>query len=488
MSGLSPQAQALLAKFSQEPGVTPDQMANLQSTINSSPPLVDQLNAAVAAGHLKGFEPLPAGTHAGGEYHPGTQTIRLPPAMLTTPPGRSFDMAEPAFVLGHELQHGFNRIETKKANDTLLKELEAEARTPAAVHDYTAAIEKRLTQNRRDEAGAEIAGWNALVGQVMTAHPNAGLADIYKASPRAADFIDLTPGNPSTYSIKPNLTLNADMSLSQTPNVEGMGQNYFDKPAKAAGLGLGYQGTSDYQNYYGASAISMAVQVDSIHAKPYQGQTPQMHIDMNRLGLSEKLLEENGLFIGRGSPAPKEYYDTSQTPYAKHHFDHTHQTHTYSPVAPSASRTPDDPAHPDHVMLQQIRGHVSELERSQGREYSDTSERISRCLLVACMDQRDMYPHTRNEPLAGRDLTRVDHVVLGTNSKNIFAVEGRLDDPAHRRSAVNVEQAMRTPVEQSDQKLEAANQQISQEQTQVQLIAQQQDVQGPDVPGRGHRT
>ena len=481
MSGLNPQAQVLLAQFGHDPGVTPDQIANLQAVIGSSPPLTAQVNAAVAAGHLKKFELLPAGTPAGGEYHPETQTIRLPPAMLTTPQGTSIDMAEPVFVLGHELQHGFNRLATKVANEILIKELEAEARTPAAMHDYTAAIGRRVAQNRRDEAGAEVSGWNALVGQLKNGNPNLALGDIYeKNSYRMADFIEKNGAVvPPTYTLKPNLKLNPDMSMAPTPaNIEAMGVNYFDKAAKAFGgsVGLGHLGHSDYVNYYGTSAISAAAQVDTRDARPYNGVQPKMVIDMQQLGLDESLLEENGLFIGRGNPQPKAYYDSSHAPHARHHFDHTYTTHAYVPIAPGADAipigrapTPDDPRHPDHALLEQIRSGVRELDREAGRSYDDTSERISRSLLARCKDQD-----------RAQVLTRVDHVVLGTNGENIFAVQGRMDDPAHSRVHVPVVQATQTPVEQSDQKLEAANQRITREQVQEQQLAQQPTQRQPD--------
>lgn len=46
MPPLSPQAQALLTQFGKQPGVTPDQAANLQNVINGSPALVNEVNAA----------------------------------------------------------------------------------------------------------------------------------------------------------------------------------------------------------------------------------------------------------------------------------------------------------------------------------------------------------------------------------------------------------------------------------------------------------
>jgi hypothetical protein len=39
-------------------------------------------------------------------------------------------------------------------------------------------------------------------------------------------------------------------------------------------------------------------------------------------------------------------------------------------------------------------------------------------------------------------LRQVDHVVLGTNGVNLFAVQGRMDDPAHRRVHVELAHAM----------------------------------------------
>jgi hypothetical protein len=39
-------------------------------------------------------------------------------------------------------------------------------------------------------------------------------------------------------------------------------------------------------------------------------------------------------------------------------------------------------------------------------------------------------------------LQRVDHVVLGTNGVNLFAVQGRMDDPGHRRVHVELSHAM----------------------------------------------
>ncbi|RBD55522.1 hypothetical protein BRM08_20520 [Xanthomonas oryzae pv. oryzae] len=103
--------------------------------------------------------------------------------------------------------------------------------------------------------------------------------------------------------------------------------------------------------------------------------------------------------------------------------------------------------------------------------YDAMSERVSSSLLAVCKDNRDAYPGAGDRSLADNGLSRVDHVVMGKTG-NVFAVEGRLNDPAHKRVHVDIDQAIRKPVEQSDQKLLAANQTIAQERA----VAQQQEL------------
>lgn len=127
---------------------------------------------------------------------------------------------------------------------------------------------------------------------------------------------------------------------------------------------------------------------------------------------------------------------------------------------------PGDPGHPDHGMLERIREGVRDLDRSVGRAYGEDSERLSRNLLAASKDNRELYPHP-GPSLSANALDRVDHVVVGQDGRYLFAVQGELHDPAHKRAAVEVETAIRTPLEQSDAKLEAANQAIAQERQQI---------------------
>lgn len=201
-----------------------------------------------------------------------------------------------------------------------------------------------------------------------------------------------------------------------------------------------------------------------------------MMVDMQRLGLSEKLLEENGLDFGSGRHVPKPYDDSSSTPHAQHRFDHTKQTHTHVPVAPrigdsdGAQRTPDQPGHPDHAMLEQIRGHMRELDRSRNREYDARSEQLSHSLLTLAKDN---------------GLSRIDHVVLSAQTttlkpgENIFVVEGQMDDMAHRRACMKTEVAAQTPVTESNRQLEVVNERLAQDQVVTQQREQLQTAFNP---------
>jgi len=141
-----------------------------------------------------------------------------------------------------------------------------------------------------------------------------------------------------------------------------------------------------------------------------------------------------------------------------------------SKVPAESKRDPAHPDHPNHAMLEQIRSGVREIDRSHGREFDEQSERLSHSILAEARHQR---------------LSRVDHVLLSLPDKitgkpeNIFVVQGKLDDPAHSRLYVNIEAAIQIPIAASNERLEAVNQRLVQEQMQAQQHrTQQQEMQG----------
>ena len=179
---------------------------------------------------------------------------------------------------------------------------------------------------------------------------------------------------------------------------------------------------------------------------------------MERLAQESPIERVRGQEIGRGTeyippaPAPtdpqrRQQYEGRVTP--------------FSPVAPITQRdprdggvpSPADSSHPDHALLQQIREGVASIERQAGRPYGESSERVSRSLLVACKGQGTVGPDGDRACAGPGTLARVDHVVASRDGSRAIAIEGALTDPAHRRVSVELANAIRTPVEDADRAL-----------------------------------
>ena len=470
MPTLSADTERLLTEFAGKSDVTADQVDNLRKAIANSPALATQVDLAITAGHLQRFELLPADSNVGGEYVSGAKAIRLPASSLSTlaAPDKH-DAAELTFVLGHEIQHGLNDAATERAYEQFESDI-ADIAARDSTHDYTQAIGTLLAANRRDEASANIEGWNALVGMVKTANPDATLEDVYNASTRANEFVRVQPGPPMTYAAHPDLTLNADLSMTATAaNIEGMGKHYYDEGVSS---GLGPNGNSDYQNFYAASAISRACEEEARNPAP--DGISRMSVNMAQLGLQESLLEQNGLYLGKGTPPRQPYFDTSTSPSTLHYFDHTEGTYAHVPITAQATAAPSNEAQValaggnDRALHDQIRGKVAELDAANGRSFDASSERLSASLLVLAREN---------------GLDRVDHVVLSRQAgevaaaQNVFVVKGALDDPASLRASAATAEAAQRPVQESLESLAIVNQRqadhTSQEQTRQQVQEQQ---------------
>lgn len=281
--------------------------------------------------------------------------------------------------------------------------------------------------------GAEISGWNATVSAArLDAQKNHAppptLEDIYKRHPaRMDDFIHVDRSQlPVKYSMRSNLTLNADLTMPSTPaNIEGMGKNYFDRSST-----LGHNGNSSYASYYGAWAVGLAVQYERHYGN---GQAP-MALDLKSLHLDPNIMAQNGISLGPNQSAMP-YLDTSTQPPTPRNFRHSATSHVYQPAVPdSAPVTLDHVDHPDHVLFRQTQDAVHRLDAQHGRVPDWQSENLAGALTVAARDQ---------------GLKSVDHVVLSADSSKAYAVEGQLDSPHKRIAETSTQQAVNTPIEQS---------------------------------------
>jgi hypothetical protein len=475
--------------------VTPDMLKNLQGTLNNSPALAEEIKRAATTtdplqpSHriLESFAFTKPGDGVGGSFNAPNHAMNLVSESLISRGAHSVGSYNPhdlTFVIGHEVQHGFNAQAAAQARATFVTDVRAMAATPSPVHDYTALVEQHIQSGRDDEAGAQIAGWNALRSRVQHDQGSVTLTDFYNALPaRTADFIE-----PHGAGFVPhaNVQLNPDLSMPHTPaNVTGMGHNYFDRPTAAHlqpgdtrnPMGLGHGRAEDYPNYYAGWAVAVIGSEERAAVHP-RGVTPQVQINMAQAGLYEDMMEKAGLNLAPSKQSVP-YLDSSTQPAVPHRFDHTTDgPHQYQSVPITPTRL-DDANHPDHALFQQVRGHVVALDHSMGRTPDAHTDQLASAAAVQARAD---------------GLHRIDQVALSTDGQRLWAVQtspGRTDHLFDLRTSVPTSEAM-TPMHGSAAKWPEAMQQFQQSQTQQQVQSQQatQDqtqTQGPVMSHGGPR-
>lgn len=458
--------------------VTSDMLTNLQDTMNGSPVLADELKRAATTAAppqpkqgphriLESFDFTSPTSGIGGSYSAPNHTMNLPSEALTSAPPHSTSIGyrpnDLTFVIGHEIQHGFNAQAAEQARALYTQDVRALAATPGPVHDYTTLVERHIQSGREDEAKAEIAGWNALRSRVEHQNGSVTLTDMRQAThQRVDDFVE-TSNNRLVP--RANVTLNSDLSMSQTPaNIAAMGHNYFDRPVSPASgdnrqaMHLGHGGVSDYSNYYAGWAVA-TISVEEQNAAHRHGVQPQVQINMAHAGLRESMMEQGGLNL-EPSRQSVPYLDSSTQPAVPHTFNHTTDgpnQFQYVPVAPARL---DEPDHADHALFKQARGHVAALDQSLGRTPDQHTDQISSALAVQARAD---------------GLHRIDQVALSTDGNRLWAVQippGRTDHLFDLRTSVPTAEAM-TPMHESAAKWPEAMQQFQQTQQQQQATSQQ---------------
>src|SRR5690606_18561132 len=155
---------------------------------------------------------MAAGATYDGTTADGTpKGINLPPAALqrwtTSNPQGRYNAQDLTFVLGHEIQHGFNDAAKDRATRDLRRDTAIQAKAPGPLHDYSDELRAYVGAGRDDEAKAQIAGWNALLSRERQANPHAdGLTLMLNTqNDRVWDFIKMDPLDPTKAVVNPGL-------------------------------------------------------------------------------------------------------------------------------------------------------------------------------------------------------------------------------------------------------------------------------------------
>jgi hypothetical protein len=101
----------------------------------------------------------------------------------------------------------------------------------------------------------------------------------------------------------------------------------------------------------------------------------------------------------------------------------------------------DEPGHPGYSLFKDAQRGVHAQDARVGRPPDHASDQLAGSLA------------TRMHAAGG---SRIDAVLMSNDAERTFAVQGRVEDPAHLRVAVDTVPAMNTPLEESSRALQAA--------------------------------
>ena len=130
-------------------------------------------------------------------------------------------------------------------------------------------------------------------------------------------------------------------------------------------------------------------------------------------------------------------------------------------VSPYTGTLLNDPSHPDHPLFRDAARGIHAIDAKHNRVSDLRSDQLGGHLAVAAKEQ---------------GLRGIDHVVMSGDAKLTFAVQGRLDDPAHRRASVDTLQGLNTPLAQSTQQMAEVSARTEQMRSPAQVQQQEPDV------------
>lgn len=409
--------------------------AILRDIINSSPELKSRVLESIEKDQLDTFNPLRPNSGAGGTYDSAAKSIQLPIDNLATAPTDKRTQAELVFVMGHEIQHSFNRGFGAQTRDAFDQQVKSIAQGPSP-HDYTEAVSGYVSAFRTNEASAHIGGFNAVVSHVQARDPNASLGDVYSENPqRMRDFIEVSGKGPTAkYTLKPGLDVDDNMHMPATDrNVASMSKYYFDK-ALQNGHGLGDHKDQTYRDYYTASALARILKIEEWAQTNAEKRDPnhpraQVQLDTKALGVNAAALHTGTFFKELGGTHAPAGPATPLTAGA------TSRQGATSPIASAAIGGAESPLYSQAVAALDRLGPQSGIASSEERR-----------AVAAAMAVRAQ----------GDGLQRIDLVVSSTDGKGLIAVEGNPASPISMRSYVDRVEAASQPADTNLTRLQPA--------------------------------
>lgn len=464
---IDPRIERLLTDFKDTQSVSNAERTAVRRAITESPYLRQLIETTLDRGVLKGFT-AQATPGAGGHFSDQDGRLNISRStlsqVLTQPDGIDLLVG----TIAHEAAHAANQADRQLRLKQFERQLDDRFGSVDDVHDATEIALKLQHSQRRDEAYAELLSVNAVVSRIQHLTPSVKNEELLERVQQGSLCVVHDP-KANALRWAEGITLNAEGRIAYTPeNIEAIARCHFDATPSQVRLGANHD--LDYRNYYAPYSMGRIadhkIDADNATANPLSGPDPPLHLNLGRLGWDLAKIERDGVSFANHKIDLNFYDTTSGTPVMRNLRDTTTDASraiappdltapaTSAESAPLTLSDPRSPAHPDHALYRQAQQGVAGLDASLGRTPDDHSERLAASLTALAKVH---------------GLLRIDHVLLsqgGANLKpgeNVFVVEGRLDDPAHRRAYMPTEQAAHAPVEASFDSLTTVNQALQAE-------------------------
>lgn len=323
----------IIKNFGNHPHTTEQQYNNFVAILATSKKVADMLDEAVRIGEIKSISIGNLSlSNAGAAYSPKTKNITFPAEAVafnlnSNDYGDKVLQYALTFIAGHEIQHALNYKKFKNAaKEKFEKEIKQIAAEKHLSRDYTAPVSEYLAAYRKDEASAQIAGFNAVIDAMRKEKEPLTAEKIANTTKRTLDFVTRKkPSIPAQFKSGYQFNLQGQELDPNNPflqetdhNLEISAQSYFDNKSSAKSNSLGCQANLNYASFYAKEILSQVVDEDArvkhktpfiIAMQDFQVKSIDNENNYVHLPLDEKIIEENGFYISSKKAVP--YIDKS---------------------------------------------------------------------------------------------------------------------------------------------------------------------------------
>lgn len=241
MSERDPQLQKMIDEFAEQKNLPPGAVRNLQEAIETSGYLSNRLTDSIQSGRLKHLA-ISDNANEGGHFDDVTGTLAISrDAFKPQTPGesRSIVVDRIVSIMGHEVGHGgqaeWRDLELKQFRSSIQTAVWTERDPPNTFMDLTQPVGRYLDFTRKDEAMAEISGWNALADRIRGDRASVPEQEMLRRQNVATHCVEM--GANGKFQLADGIQLSPEGNIiigkpmQQSANLEAVASCHYDLPA-----------------------------------------------------------------------------------------------------------------------------------------------------------------------------------------------------------------------------------------------------------------